>query len=64
MQQDSWMNYTSLKQEIKLTQELHALYFKDAGELKLFWWFIDTPTHQPSPNLLADTLWRAVKDLQ
>ncbi len=52
------------KQEIKLTQELHALYFKDTGEPKLFWWFIDTPTHQTSPNLPADTLWRAVKDLQ
>lgn len=52
------------KKEIKLTQASYACYFKDAGELSLFWCFIDTPTQQTSPNLPADALRRAVNDLR
>lgn len=63
MQRDNWINHT-LKKEIKLSQALHALYLKNAGELSLCWCFIDTPTHQTSPNLPADALRGAVKDLR
>lgn len=42
---------TPPKKEIKLSQGLHALHLKDAGELRLFWWFIDTPIHTNPPQI-------------